>query len=1370
MKRFLTKLIPAALAVVSLNAAAVTRYVDLNSPGPTPPYTNWPTAATNIQDAIDAASDGDEIIVTNGIYKTGGRPVFGTLTNRVVVDKVILVQSVNGPTVTTIEGNSVMGDSAVRCAYLANGARLVGFTITNGATRSAGDTVLEQSGGGLWCESSSAVVSNCVLVSNSASYSGGGASSGTLNNCTVSGNYAGYRGGGTYASTLNQCRLIGNSAGISAGGAREGFLNNCLIVSNSAQFTGGAEWATLNHCTVTANSGSSVGGLSICNTTNCIVYYNSGSEPNYQSGTFGTLDHCCTTPMPASNLGVGNFTNPPVFLNQAAGDYHLMCSSACVNTGNDDSVTSAVDLDGNPRVGDGIVDVGAYEFLLTAPLALSIQKDPMNLLPNHPASFTGTVDMGCARTTFWDFGDGTTLSNQLAVSHTWTTVGDYPVVLWAFNELNPGGVSVTAIVHVATQRIHYVDASNLDPVPPYSSWATAATNIQDAIDVALPVPNSLVLVTNGVYRAGGRVVYGTLTNRVAVTKPIVVRSINGPSETTIQGYQSPSWGSGSVRCVYMTNGATLVGFTLTGGSSQLVDNQGGGVWCESTNALVADCVLSNNTVFYAGGGAYSGTLSNCTLAGNLAHSIGGGAYSSVLISCAVSDNTAAYPFSDGGGGTRACVLFNCTLTRNSAIYGGGDFGSVLYNCVLTANSASKQGGGACNSTLNNCTVTGNSAGLGGGGVSGGTLNNCLVYYNSASSGPNYSGSSLNYCCTLPLPSSGLGNITTEPQLADSFHLSAGSPCRAAGNAAYAAGTDVDGEPWLNPPSIGCDEYHAGAITGPLSVTLQASATNAVVWFVVNFTGQVLGHATSNHWDFGDGTGLTNLPGTVSHNWSLPGDYTVTFRAFNESCPAGVSASVLIRVVEEIHYVTLESTNPVSPYVTWTTAATNIQDAIDAAVLPGASVLVSNGVYQTGGRVVSGALTNRVAVDKAVTVQSVNGPTVTIIQGYQVPGTTNGNSAVRCVYLTNGAALIGFTLTNGATLTTGVTSGGGIWCSSTNSVVSNCVLIGNSAYSAGGGAWSGTLNNCSVVGNSVLAPGIYPGAGAGGPSGGGTYASSLNNCKLVGNLGFLGGGASSGTLNNCTIVSNQAARGGGTYSSSLNNCTIMHNSAANSGGGNYQSTLNNCVVVSNVATNGTNYSGGSLNYCCTIPFPPSGLGNITNDPAFADFAGGDLRLQSHSACINAGNNAYVTSATDLNGSTRIVGGTVDIGAYEFQSPSSVLSFAWAQRYGLPADGSADFTDLDGDGVSNWGEWRADTIPTNTLSVLRMVNATNSPSGVKVTWQSVFTRSYWLERATNLGAASPFQTIATNIAGVAGTKTFTDNSATNAVQFFYRVGVY
>jgi hypothetical protein len=72
-----------------MSAVPAVRYVNLNNPTPALPYTSWTTAATNIQDAIDAAVAGDEIIVTNGTYATGGRAVHGTMTDRVAVDKAV---------------------------------------------------------------------------------------------------------------------------------------------------------------------------------------------------------------------------------------------------------------------------------------------------------------------------------------------------------------------------------------------------------------------------------------------------------------------------------------------------------------------------------------------------------------------------------------------------------------------------------------------------------------------------------------------------------------------------------------------------------------------------------------------------------------------------------------------------------------------------------------------------------------------------------------------------------------------------------------------------------------------------------------------------------------------------------------------------------------------------------------------------------------------------------------------------------------------------------------------------------------------------------------------------------------------------------
>ena len=100
-----------------------------------------------------------------------------------------------------------------------------------------------------------------------------------------------------------------------------------------------------------------------------------------------------------------------------------------------------------------------------------------------------------------------------------------------------------------------------------------------------------------------------------------------------------------------------------------------------------------------------------------------------------------------------------------------------------------------------------------------TLDNCIVYFNP--NGGNYDSylmtSTLNYCCTTPLPTTGVGNIALDPQLDSASHLSADPPVAGRAAPLTRAGTDIDGEPWGNPPCIGCDEYHTGAFTGPLVV-------------------------------------------------------------------------------------------------------------------------------------------------------------------------------------------------------------------------------------------------------------------------------------------------------------------------------------------------------------------------------------------------------------------------------------------------------------------------------------------------------------------------------------------------------------------------
>src|SRR5215469_10700090 len=126
--------------------------------------------------------------------------------------------------------------------------------------------------------------------------------------------------------------------------------------------------------------------------------------------------------------------------------------------------------------------------------------------------------------------------------------------------------------------------------------------------------------------------------------------------------------------------------------------------------------------------------------------------------------------------------------------------------------------------------------------------------------------------------------------------------------------------------------------------------------------------------------------------------------------------VVCNAPAKTHYVNVKGVTPVSPYTNWVTAATNIQDAVDSAAAHDL-ILVTNGIYQYGGAVVSGQ-TNRVATGVILTIQSVNGPAVTVIKGHQMAGATNGAASVRCVYLSESGVLSGFTLTNGSTVNSG----------------------------------------------------------------------------------------------------------------------------------------------------------------------------------------------------------------------------------------------------------------------------------------------------------------------------------------------------------------
>ncbi|NLF39917.1 hypothetical protein GX586_10750, partial [bacterium] len=183
----------------------------------------------------------------------------------------------------------------------------------------------------------------------------------------------------------------------------------------------------------------------------------------------------------------------------------------------------------------------------------------------------------------------------------------------------------------------------------------------------------------------------------------------------------------------------------------------------------------------------------------------------------------------------------------------------------------------------------------------------------------------------------------------------------------------------------------------------------------------------------------------------------------------------------VHYVVPQNgTNAISPYLSWSTAATNIQDAVDAA-LSGDTVLVSNGWYTLG--VSSGGYafaTNVVSITKAVTVASVGGPGVTFICGREW---RPGEPPWRCVYMEQGAVLAGFNVTNGWTDPSctnwpdAVANGGG-GIHANGGIISNCIVAQCSAYlGAGIYARGGSLiAGCTITGNVTQA---YSGGNGGG---------------------------------------------------------------------------------------------------------------------------------------------------------------------------------------------------------------------------------------------------------------------------------------------------
>ena len=288
---------------------------------------------------------------------------------------------------------------------------------------------------------------------------------------------------------------------------------------------------------------------------------------------------------------------------------------------------------------------------------------------------------------------------------------------------------------------------------------------------------------------------------------------------------------------------------------------------------------------------------------------------------------------------------------------------------------------------------------------------------------------------------------------------------------------------------------------------------------------------------------------------------------------------------------------------------------------------------------------------------------------------------------------GFTITKGnADQTTGPNSTGGGWLNygrlRSNPTLRNIHFFENRAIHGGamynngsGGEASPSLENCEFTYNSATnnAGAVYNNGNSSGKAHG-----SFVNCRFEYNTANYGGAAynsaftsgnSSPSYLNCIFRTNSANINGGAIhnnglggftSAIITNCTFFQNTAVTNGGALFNNgnngisspQISNCIFWENsaggvlqslynaTATPTLTFSIVQENACPGIDTKCNSI-LFAQDPIFKNAPGGDFQLLATSPAMNAGINDSTSTSTDLAGDLRIVDGTVEMGAYEFQ---------------------------------------------------------------------------------------------------------------------------
>jgi hypothetical protein len=427
----------------------------------------------------------------------------------------------------------------------------------------------------------------------------------------------------------------------------------------------------------------------------------------------------------------------------------------------------------------------------------------------------------------------------------------------------------------------------------------------------------------------------------------------------------------------------------------------------------------------------------------------------------------------------------------------------------------------------------------------------------------------------------------------------------------------------------------------VSVTLTAACNDgAVTWYDAMTGGTALG----------TGSPFTAFP-------MMSKSYYVSCK--NSCSETARVATPMITVTQNIFVDITKAAAPTQNGASWATAYGNLQTAL-AASSAGGSIWVAQGTYKTTATTTRTIYFNIPSDVKVYggfaateTMLSQRNPrtNITILSGEIGNTNTTIDNSYHVVNLDGSGAN---TLLDGFTVT------GGFANFDPSKTISAAALPSTSTIETGGGivvqnAGVPTIVNCMIVSNAAEA-------------GGGIYASDASMpkimaCKIMSNQATFGAGiyfqdGSNGSVTNTLISGNRAI--GAVYNNLSNpmitNCTFGGNGGYNGGifNSNSQPTVTNTIIWGN-STPFNDTQSIVRNSDIQGGYP--GAGNLNIDPKFvnpqpsgiAPTLNGDYHVLANSLTINRGDNGLISlTDTDLDGNLRrFSGGTVDMGAYEFQ---------------------------------------------------------------------------------------------------------------------------